>query len=117
MVDPLSTLTVLVCSAICMRLITYRRAGARFRPGVSLCAYLLALCTGCQALGIVAGLYRAEHLSPWMLGVLLVLLVLLLQARGNLARVLPPALNERTSLRPGRRLYPPRRCLSVIHPS
>ncbi|MBN0210653.1 phage holin family protein, partial [Pseudomonas aeruginosa] len=26
MVDPLSTLTVLVCSAICMRLITYRRA-------------------------------------------------------------------------------------------
>ncbi|MBD4516661.1 phage holin family protein, partial [Xanthomonas citri pv. citri] len=53
-----------------------------------LCAYLLALCTGCQALGIVAGLYRAEHLSPWMLGVLLVLLVLLLQARGNLARVL-----------------------------
>lgn len=88
MVDPLSTLTVLVCSAICMRLITYRRAGARFRPGVSLCAYLLALCTGCQALGIVAGLYRAEHLSPWMLGVLLVLLVLLLQARGNLARVL-----------------------------
>ncbi|MBV6330723.1 phage holin family protein, partial [Pseudomonas aeruginosa] len=55
MVDPLSTLTVLVCSAICMRLITYRRAGARFRPGVSLCAYLLALCTGCQALGIVAG--------------------------------------------------------------
>ncbi|MBH9377740.1 phage holin family protein [Pseudomonas aeruginosa] len=88
MVDPLSTLTVLVCSAICMRLITYRRAGARFRPGVSLCAYLLALCTGCQALGIVAGLYRAEHLSPWMRGVLLVLLVLLLQARGNLARVL-----------------------------
>ena len=88
MVDPLYTLTVLVCSAICMRLITYRRAGARFRPGVSLCAYLLALCTGCQALGIVAGLYRAEHLSPWMLGVLLVLLVLLLQARGNLARVL-----------------------------
>lgn len=88
MVDPLSTLTVLVCSAICMRLITYRRAGARFRPGVSLCAYLLALCTGCQALGILAGLYRAEHLSPWMLGVLLVLLVLLLQARGNLARVL-----------------------------
>ncbi len=36
----------------------------------------------------MAGLYRAEHLSPWMLGVLLVLLVLLLQARGNLARVL-----------------------------
>lgn len=34
MVDPLSTLTVLVCSAICMRLITYRRAGA-FPPGVS----------------------------------------------------------------------------------
>lgn len=87
MVDPLSTLTVLVCSAICMRLITYRRAGA-FPPRRFLCAYLLALCTGCQALGIVAGLYRAEHLSPWMLGVLLVLLVLLLQARGNLARVL-----------------------------
>ncbi|VTS21357.1 Protein of uncharacterised function (DUF754) [Streptococcus dysgalactiae subsp. equisimilis] len=41
-----------------------------------------------QALGILAGLYRAEHLSPWMLGVLLVLLILLLQARGNLARVL-----------------------------
>ncbi len=32
MVDPLSTLTVLVCSAICMRLITYRRAGALSAP-------------------------------------------------------------------------------------
>lgn len=78
MVDPLSTLIVLVCSAICMRLIIYRRADTHFCPGVSLYAYLLTLYTGCQALGIVAGLYCTEHLSPWAFGVLLMLLALLL---------------------------------------
>ena len=116
MVEPLSTLTVLVCSAICMRLITYRRAGA-FPPRrfpVRLPAGVVHRLPGA---GNSGGLYRAEHLSPWMLGVLLVLLVLLLQAQRQPGAGPAPALNERTSLRPGRRLYPPRRCLSVIHPS
>ncbi|MBB4817526.1 hypothetical protein HNP29_000883 [Pseudomonas alcaligenes] len=86
--DPLATSTLVVCAAICFRLLIYRRRGSRFRPGVSLCAYLLALCTGCQALTIALGRYQGEHLSPWMLGVLLILLFLVLRARGNLARIL-----------------------------
>ena len=116
MVDPLSTRPFWSARRSAC-LITYRRAGARFRPGVSPCAYLLALCTGCQALGIVAGLYRAEHLSPWMLGTAGAAGPAVAGARQPGAGP-APALNERTtSLRPGRRLYPPRRCLSVIHPS
>lgn len=86
--DPLATVTLFVCSAICLRLITYRRRGSRFRPGVSLCAYLTALCTGSQALSILIDDYPGGQLSPWMLGLLLILLVLIFRARGNLAGLL-----------------------------
>lgn len=85
---PLSTLTVLVYSAIYVHLITYHHAGARPHPGISLYTYLLALYTDYQALGVVAGLYHVEYLSPWIFGALLMLLILLLQACGNLMRVL-----------------------------
>ena len=54
-------------------------------PG--LCAWLLIVCTGGQALHILL-VGAAAHASPWQLGVLAVLAVLTYRARGNVARIL-----------------------------
>ena len=88
MPDVLSLLTLATSSAVCGRLLTYRRLpGARVRRGVGLCAWLLIVCTGGQALQILlAG--ATSHPSVLQLGILLVLAVLSFRARGNVARIL-----------------------------
>jgi hypothetical protein len=87
--DPIALLTLLACASICLRLITYRRSpGARYRPWVSACAWLLIVCSGGQAIHIALGHAVPGETTPWQLGILLVLAALLLAARGNLARVL-----------------------------
>jgi hypothetical protein len=87
--DPVALLTLLACASICLRLITYRRSpGARYRPWVSACAWLLIVCSGGQAIHIALGHALPGETTPWQLGILLVLAALLLAARGNLARVL-----------------------------
>ncbi|WP_266156494.1 phage holin family protein [Dyella silvatica] len=87
--DPLSLLTMLTSSSICLRLMTYRRAhDARYKPWISACAWLLIVCSGGQALQIMLGHRVPVGTGPWQLGILLVLAVLVFAARGNLARVL-----------------------------
>ncbi|UOF16465.1 phage holin family protein [Lysobacter capsici] len=83
-----TALTLIACVAICARLITYQRGpDASHRVGVGLCAWLLIVCTGGQAIHItLAG--ASAHASPWQLGVLAVLAVLTYRARGNVARIL-----------------------------
>ncbi|KAF1719809.1 phage holin family protein [Pseudoxanthomonas wuyuanensis] len=88
MPDLVTFLTFAACSAICGRLMTYRRApGTRYRIGVSVCAWGLVACTGGQALQILL-IGARSHPSGWQLGVLLVLAVLSFRARGNVARIL-----------------------------
>lgn len=84
----ITALTLIACVAICTRLITYQRGpDAAHRIGVGLCAWLLIVCTGGQAIHIaLAG--AAARTSPWQLGVLVVLAVLTYRARGNVARIL-----------------------------
>lgn len=83
-----TALTLIGCVAICARLLTYQRgADATHRLGVGLCAWLLIVCTGGQAIHIVL-FGAAAHASPWQLGVLAVLAVLTYRARGNVARIL-----------------------------
>jgi len=83
-----TTLTLIACIAICVRLLSYRRGpDTTHRVGVGLCAWLLIVCTGGQALHILL-VGAAAHTSPWQLGVLAVLAVLTYRARGNVARIL-----------------------------
>ncbi|KTF40699.1 phage holin family protein [Xanthomonas translucens] len=84
----LTVLTLLASIAICARLLTYHRPpGTRYRRGVGWCAWLLIASTGGQALHILlAG--AASQVSPWQLGVLIVLAVLTYRAEGNVARIL-----------------------------
>lgn len=72
----------------CLRLLIYRRAGARYRPLVSACAWLLIASTGSTALGVLLGMYPASHIHLGDVGISLVLCVLSLTARGNVAAII-----------------------------
>jgi hypothetical protein len=85
----LLALLLLATNAItCVRLLLYRRAGARYRPLVSAAAWLLIASTGSTALGVVLGLYPATDIHAGDLGISIVLCALSLAARGNVAAIL-----------------------------
>jgi len=80
----------------CVRLFIYRREGARYRPVVSIAAWLLIASTGSTALGIVLGQYPPSDIHAGDLGISLVLCVLSLTARGNVAAILRTDSNEQS---------------------
>jgi VIT1/CCC1 family predicted Fe2+/Mn2+ transporter len=85
----LFAILLLVANATtCVRLLVYRRAGARYRPLVSAYAWLLIASTGSTALGVLLGLYPASHIHLGDVGTSLVLCVLSLAARGNVAAII-----------------------------
>lgn len=91
MVDLWALGAAFICSAICVRIASYRREGARYRAGVSLLAYLLCVGTGCYSLTVYLDMLRGHShasLSPWLLIILMVLAVLVYRARGNVARII-----------------------------
>lgn len=91
MVDPWTLIAGALCGAICFRIAAYRREGARYRAGVSWLAYLLAVGTGGESLQITLAALMAKPgptVSPFLLMVLVVLVVLVYRARGNVARIL-----------------------------
>lgn len=91
MIDLWTLMASAICGAICWRIAAYRRRGARYRGGVSICAYLLAAGTGCFAVSVCLGMLTGRHVgavSPFLLLVLGVLLLLVQRARGNVAAVL-----------------------------
>lgn len=85
MSDPMTLLTAMLCAAICVRLLAFRRKDARHRVGVSLMAWVLVAASGCQAIASLLGMYQVE--SPFMLVILLVICVLVFRARGNVASI------------------------------
>ncbi|MCY1296494.1 putative 3TM holin [compost metagenome] len=92
MVDPFTAAAASICAAICVRIVCYRREGARYRLGVSALAYLLAVGTGCYSLTVTIDVlrgYASNHaVSPWLLLVLLVVAILIYRAKGNVARII-----------------------------
>ncbi|EQM71117.1 hypothetical protein L682_31550 [Aquipseudomonas alcaligenes OT 69] len=90
MADLWTLLAALSCAAIFIRIITWRHAGERYRFWIGLCAYALAVCTGCFALTVLLEFLAAkpiEPVSPWLALVLVWLSVLVWLARGNVARI------------------------------
>lgn len=89
MVDHIAALLLFLANLVtCVRLVLYRRAGARYRPLVSLAAWLLIASTGSTAIGVLLGHYPAAHIHLGDLGVATVLCVLSLTARGDVAAIL-----------------------------
>lgn len=80
-----------VCGAICCRVASYRREGSRYRLGVSLCAWLLAVGSGGYTLSVLMGVLLGMPVyatSPFILIMLVSLLFLVCRARGNVAAVM-----------------------------
>lgn len=67
-----------------VRLICYRRGDSRYRPGVSLLAYLLIVCSGGQ---VIDTIFNWAHVTPWEAGFAAVIAVLVMRARGNVAAI------------------------------
>ena len=91
MVDPWTLLAGVMCGAICVRVATYQRNGARYRLGVSCMAYLLAAGAGCESLSVTLALLFAKPVtpvSPFLLLILLVVLGLVFRSQGNVARIM-----------------------------
>lgn len=89
MLNQLIALVLFAANLItCLRLLSYRRSGARYRPLVSIAAWMLIVGTGSTALGIVLGRYPASHIHLGDLCISIVLCVLSLTARGNVADIL-----------------------------
>lgn len=87
--DHLLTITMFLANAItCGRLLCYRRAGARYRLAVSLAAWLLIVSTGSTVLSILLGLYPPNSIHLGDVGIAVVLCLLSLTARGNVAHIL-----------------------------
>lgn len=63
-------------------LICYRRHGARYRPAMSILAYLLIVCAGGQVIDV---LVNRSPVSIWQAGFAVVVALLVVRARGNVA--------------------------------
>lgn len=86
-----STIAVLAYAATAVRLITYRRGCARYRPMMSALAYALIVCSGAQAIDIV---FNGARVSLWGAGVAVVFAALVWRARGNVACVIRRAVHD-----------------------
>ncbi|WP_181872779.1 phage holin family protein [Billgrantia montanilacus] len=76
--------TVIAALVIIARIITFRRNGSRYRPGVAFLAWLaVAACTWIAVRIIAAG----EPEAWWLALVLAALAALVLRCRGNLAHI------------------------------
>ncbi|MEO1830032.1 MAG: phage holin family protein [Pseudomonas sp.] len=94
MIDLSTLIASMLCGAICWRVATFRRKGARYRLGMSLCAYLLAVGTGGYSLTVALATLtggQVAPVSPFLLIVFVILAVMVWRARGNVAAVLRKA--------------------------
>lgn len=77
----------IVSAAICARLFFYRwPEDSRYRYGVTTVAYFLMLCSGAVAIFLVLGNQTAAQIFD--AGIYSVVLMLMIAARGNLAKIL-----------------------------
>lgn len=92
--EALTLVNGVMCGAICARLLSYRRKGAKYKRWASLLAYLMIVATGGIAIRIALGAYRAVDFSECLLNI--VLCIAVFTARGNVCDILraPPRAGE-----------------------
>ena len=84
----LSDLPLLVSAACCLRLLAYRRRGARFRRHISALAYLLILLTGGLSLALLTGQIAAADIHPLCFLALCMLTAATWYTGGNVAHLI-----------------------------
>lgn len=87
MSEVLMLIKAAVSAAICIRLFCYKWPhDSRYRVGVTTAAYFLMLCSGSVSILLLMGNQAAAQIFD--AGIYGVVLVLMLAARGNLAKIL-----------------------------
>lgn len=83
----LLTINALICTATCLRLITFNRDGARHRPFIAWLAYVLIVATGSVPLRMLLGLYHIP-VEPSEVAINAVLCIAIFGVRGNVAELI-----------------------------
>lgn len=88
LVDLWAVAAAVICGAISGRIVCWKPNGERYRLGQSLAAWFMAACSGAYALQV--GLYTlyarpVAPVSPMLVALLLVVMVQVYRARGNVA--------------------------------
>ncbi len=83
--DPSAMANAVICAVIVIALMFYRREGAKYRPVISVMAYLAVLVYASIPFRYLFGLYHESHWFVVLVNVLICGVVL--WARGNLARI------------------------------
>lgn len=84
----LTTITLILCITLFVRLFTYRRKGAQYRPGMSWLAVLVMASSGAASIFIMDGQLKIQPLA-WPLVILLgVLTAAAVRCEGNLSAVM-----------------------------
>lgn len=78
----IALIVVVANVATATRLICYQRHGSRYRPVMSVLAYLLIVCSGGQVIDV---LVNHASVSIWQAGMSVVVAALVLRSRGNVA--------------------------------
>lgn len=86
--DLLTVLLFAASALTCMRLLFYRRRGARYRPHISAVAWLLIVSSGSTAIDILLGRLPPGAASIGHVGLAVVVCALTFAARGNVAAIL-----------------------------
>tara|TARA_R110002167_G_scaffold98718_9_gene259412 strand:+ start:3796 stop:4083 length:288 start_codon:yes stop_codon:yes gene_type:complete len=81
-------LTLFCTLTICLRLLLYRRAGARFKRHYALLAWLIIAASGGLGLSILVGAVALCNLSPWVVFAVIYLAVAVHLSRGNVAQMI-----------------------------
>ena len=101
LIEYLSTLSTLgllnavICLGICIRLMFYQRNGAKYSPFYSVVAYALTVSSGAVCINILSKQYIP--VDVWEVIINATLLVAVLAARGNVARVMKSQYIQRNS--------------------
>lgn len=80
-------LYAIICALIALRLITYRRAGARYRPANSILAYVMIVAAGSVPLRAAMGMLPPPDLTAIVLSA--AVLAAVVGAQGSVGRFMP----------------------------
>lgn len=87
MIEVLMLIKAAVSAAICVRLFCFKWPhDSRYRIGVTTVAYFLMLCSGAVSILLIAGNQKAVQVFD--AGIYASVLVMMIAARGNLAKIL-----------------------------
>ena len=91
----LGALNAVICLGICIRLMFYKRNGAKYSPFYSVVAYTLTVSSGAACISILSKQYIS--VDVWEVIINASLLIAVCAAKGNVARIMKRQYTRRSS--------------------